>query len=760
MRTNFSEEAKIVLQQAKKSSVCMLKPVTKEELVLYALINMQHPLWLVIQAKLKLDENEIKNTISHYLIKNFPDDPSNKANLEQQNKYFDTANEEAKKRSSSLIEPYDLLRAIFLTKNNCILKLIKQINLKFETFLEEIANISYVDLTEAVDSADTHKSYAPSKRLLKATEDYSSVSSDLALTQFGRNLNLLAKEGKLDPVYFRDEEMQTAIEILCKKQQNNPLLIGDAGVGKTAIAEGIAQLIVEGKVPTAMLDKEIVEISITSLVAGTTLRGQFEENIKRIIDECTKNPSIILFIDEIHMVVGAGGEKGLSDAANILKPALARGNLRCIGATTTKENRQFLEKDKALKRRFQPVYINEPTIEQTIKILNKCKDRFEKFHNVKITDEAINAATELADKYIKDRHFPGKSIDLLDHTCAKEKIDQNSDKIVTAEKVAAVIAKDAQVPITQLLAVKTNELALLSDRLKQRVIGQDEAIKELVEVIQLTKMGMDINPQRPEGVFLFVGPSGVGKTELAKSLTVALLGDESRLVSFDMAEFKDETSTSRILGAAPGYIGYEQESRLISSIRSNPNSIILLDEIEKAHPNVLSLLKQIFDKGTLSDADGEKVYFTHATFILTSNIGAEVLNEKQLEGLEYRQLCSKVRNILEIEIKKCFGESFLNSIDKIIYFNPIGRDCIRKIINKKVQNVLSRLVSKGFIVQANDDTIEFLLNKGYSIKFGAKFINKTIEDNLLKPLAQYLLSCKNCKIAMAVSGDKIVFSYS
>jgi ATP-dependent Clp protease ATP-binding subunit ClpC len=759
VKTNLSPESQQIILQAKKSSICIMKPVIKEELIMLAFIKLQHPLWLVVKHKFGLEEHILSNIISEDIIKNGADDPDKVYNIKKEEEYFELADSESKKEKSSTIEPKHLFKAIFLSNDNSIQRYLETKGIQKHDLLVDLDKISYADFAAILDKNNKYHTPSPIRKTIRAAEQYShDTDSESSLKRFGRNLNELAKEGKLDPVFFRDEEIQSTIETLCRKKQNNPLLLGEAGVGKTAIAEGIAQLMVAGNIPDIMKGKEIIELSITSLVAGTNLRGQFEENIKRIIDECQQNPNVILFIDEIHMIVGAGGEKGVSDAANMLKPALARGQLRCIGATTTKESRQFLEKDKALKRRFQPVFIKEPTIKQTIGILNKCKDKFESFHKVKINDDAVKAAVEFADKYIKDRHFPGKAIDLIDHACACDRIDPDSDNIITAEKIATIVAKHAQVPTTQLLSGKANELSLLEARLKERVIGQDEVIKDLVEVIHLTKMGMDINPQRPEGVFLFVGPSGVGKTELAKSLTAALLGDESRLVSFDMAEYKEQASTSRLLGAAPGYVGYEQESRFVSTIRSNPNSIILMDEIEKAHPDVLAILKQVFEKGKLSTQDGETVFFSHSTIILTSNIGAEVLKEDELQNLEYTALCKTVKDILEKVVHEKFSQSFLNSIDKMVYFNPINKKCMQKIIDNKIQMIINRLESKGIRLNSDKKIGELLLDKGYSIKFGAKFVDKTIEDHLLKPLTRYMLENNKAEIfAEVAEAGNIIF---
>jgi ATP-dependent Clp protease ATP-binding subunit ClpC len=755
MQTNLSEETLELLGRAKKASICMLDPIIKEELIFRALIDIQHPLWLIIKNKFGLDEDVIKNQLANKLLNNNSDDPDNPEIRRKQKKYFDLANKEAKKCNSYLIEPYHLVKAIFLTKNNDVVDVFKDSGLEMKIITEELNKVTYSDLVKALEKTRVPKIYTPSRDILRKTEQYSSgKNNDSSLISFGRNLNVLAKEGKLDPVYFRDEEIKTAIEIICRKQQNNPLLVGEAGVGKTAIAEGIAQLIVAGNVPEILKNSVLIELNITSLVAGTTLRGEFESRIQSVIEECAKNLNIILFIDEIHMIVGAGGDKGLNDAANIFKPALARGSLRCIGATTVKENNQYLEKDKALKRRFEPVFIKEPTTKQTIEIINKCKDRFEKFHAVKINEDAVKMAVKCCDEYIKDKRFPGKAIDILDHACAREKIDPASDKVVTAEEVAVIVAKIVQVPITHVLGNKTKELSLLEQRIKKRVIGQDEAIKSLLKAIYLIKMGMFINSSKPEGVLLFVGPSGVGKTELAKSLAKALLGDETRLINFNMAEFKDQSSINRLIGAAPGYVGFEHESKLISCIRSNPNSIILMDGIEEAHPDVLLLLKQIFEKGSLTTQDGETVFFSYATFILISNVAIEVLREEDLKSLDYDELCKRVRSILAKAVEQKFSPAFLNAIDKVIYFDPLKREWMERIVVEKIEIIIKRLEAQGIKVSLGGGIKEYLVDKGYSVKFGAKAINKIIENELLKPLAEYLLSCDEKEISVTISKDR------
>lgn len=625
MNCNFQQEVRDLISSAKKLSIGHLDPILREELIFLAFIDNHHPLWLILRKKLNLDETVFKNIITNALLRSQLDSPESDINIKKQKEYFGLVSKEAERNSLGEINALCLFRAIFLT-TNAVTDCFIEKGFKMQDILSEIDKISYLDLVDVISHVDRHSNYVPSRKTIGVAESIAQFSdiASFSVESFGRDLNELAKKGKLDPVFFREAEIASTIEILCRRKQNNPILIGNAGVGKTAIGEGIAQLIVDGKAPAVMKDMRVVELSLTSLVAGTKYRGEFEEKIQAVIKKCEEDDKLILFIDEIHMIVGAGGDQG-GDAANMFKPALARGTLRCIGATTTAEYHKYIEKDKALVRRFQPVLVKEPTVAQTMEILKKAKNKYEEFHRVTIGDDAIRAACELSDKYIKDRSFPGKAIDLIDHACAKEAINPQSNKVVDGDKIAAIIAKDAQVPITEILSTNSDELNVLGDRLRKRVVGQNEAIDKLVKVICLKRMGMKINEARPEGVFLFVGPTGVGKTELAKSLAEAFLGDESRLSRLSMSEYQEQSSINKILGAAPGYIGHGEESKLLATVRACPNSIFLFDEIEKAHPDVLNILSQICENGVLQSSDGDNAYFNHATIIMTSNIGAEIL---------------------------------------------------------------------------------------------------------------------------------------
>ncbi len=762
MNYNFQQEVKELLINAKKLSISHLDPILREELVFLAFINTHHPLWLILKKKLNLEKNVFENIVYDALLKNQLDSPDLAANKKKQEEYFNVVSKEAQKNSLHAINALHLFKAIFLTKNT-VVNCFKDKGFKIQNVLDEINKISFVDLVDITTKADKHSDAVPipSRKTVEAVEKFNQFpdlkSSSIGFFEsIGKNLNDLALKGKLDPVFFREEEIASTIEILCRRRQNNPILIGNAGVGKTAIAEGIAQLIVNGKAPAVMKDMKVIELSLTALEAGTKHRGEFEEKIQAVIQKCEQEEKFILFIDEIHMIVGAGGEQG-GDAANMFKPALARGTLRCIGATTTAEYHKYIKKDKALVRRFQPVLVKEPTITQTIEILKKAKSKYEDFHKVTISDDAIKVACELSDKYVKDRSFPGKAIDLIDHACAKESIDPQSDKIVTSNEVAAIIAKDAQMPITKVLSTDSKELNILAERLRQRVFGQDHAIDKIVKVLCLKRMGMEINEARPEGVFLFVGPTGVGKTELAKSLTEAFLGDESRLTRISMSEYQEQSSVNKILGAAPGYIGHDEEGKLLSSVRACPNSIFLFDEIEKAHPDVLSILFQICDKGFLQSSDGDNAYFNHATIIMTSNIGADLLNEKILTHSDGETLNNDVRRTLEQYIHKKFDPSFIHAIDEIIYFNPLSAEVVKKIVEDKIKMITKKLKSKDIDLQVKDPVISFISQQDYSVRFGAKFVVKNIEKRLLSPLTDYLLANKSSRIVAELDKQTIKF---
>src|SRR6266487_203582 len=505
------------------------------------------------------------------------------------------------------------------------------------------------------------------------------ASNTPTLDEFDRDLSQDAREGKLDPVIGRADEIEQTIEILSRRTKNNPALIGDPGVGKTAIVEGIAQRIVNEEVPETLTGRRVVQLDLAGMVAGSKYRGEFEERLKKVIDEITENEgNIILFVDELHTLVGAGAAEGAMDAGNMLKPALARGELHVIGATTLDEYRKDVEGDPALERRFQPVLVREPTVDETIEILHGLKDRYEAFHRVRISDEAILAAAELSDRYIRDRFLPDKAIDLIDQAGARvrlrtktkddetrsleedlRRLARERDQATTAEDIAEIVSRATGIPVSQLTAEERERLLRLEQQLHERIVGQDEAVSAVAEAIRRSRAGLG-DPNRPVGSFLFLGPTGVGKTELARALAEVLFGDESLMVRFDMSEFQERHTVSRLVGAPPGYVGYEEAGQLTEQVRRRPYSVLLFDEIEKAHPDVFNILLQILDDGRLTDAQGRTVDFKHAVVIMTSNLGADRIQQHTRQKGSFDELRPELMEILQ----RSFRPEFINRIDE------------------------------------------------------------------------------------------------
>lgn len=613
------------------------------------------------------------------------------------------------------------------------------------------------------------------------------------LEKFGRDLTELARQGKLDPIVGRDSEIQRVLEILSRRTKNNPILIGDAGVGKTAIVEGIAQRIAAGDVPDALKGKRVIQLDIGSLVAGTKYRGEFEERMQKILDEVIKQKDkIILFIDEIHTIIGAGGAEGAVDASNMLKPALARGDLHVIGATTIDEYRKYIEKDPAFERRFQPVYVPEPSLEDTIAILKVLKDKLEAHHKVKIADNAIKAAVYLSDRYISDRHLPDKAIDLLDEACAKvrlrassvpkelkeldQKIDElqkqlrsavdanefekaaqlrdeiaklkeereefekqvrhtsSNDLTVTDQEVAEVVSAWTGIPVTQLEESEKEKLAKLEEILHRRVVGQDEAISAVAQAIRRARTGLK-DPKRPIGSFIFLGPTGVGKTELAKALAEVLFGDESALVRFDMSEYMEKHTVSRLIGSPPGYVGYEEGGQLTEAVRRRPYSVILFDEIEKAHPDIHNLLLQVLDDGRLTDAKGRIVDFKNTIIIMTSNLGSHILMNAAQEGRPFEEAEKEVMDLL----KSYFRPEFLNRVDDIVFFKPLTMDEIKEIAKLQLSYVAQRLSQQQIYVEFTDAAIENLAKVGFDPELGARPLRRAIQKEIENRIAEKMV---------------------
>lgn len=617
------------------------------------------------------------------------------------------------------------------------------------------------------------------------------------LNQFGRDLTEMAREGKLDPVIGRDDETQRVLEILSRRLKNNPCLIGDPGVGKTAIAEGLAQKIVEGNMPEILKNKRVVTLDISSMIAGAKYRGEFEERLKKVMEEIKQAGNVILFIDEIHTIIGAGGAEGAIDASNILKPALARGEIQCIGATTIDEYRKHIEKDSALERRFQPVNVGEPTKGEALEILKGLRDKYEAHHRVKITDEALEAAVNLSDRYITDRYLPDKAIDLIDEAGAKVRIQnltappdlkQIEDEIekVTKEKedsisvqdfekaaalrdkekelkeklealkknwttqnsfqtqvvgepqIAAVVAKWTNVPVEKLTEKESDRLLKLEEILHNRVIGQEEAVKSVSQAVRRARVGLK-DPNRPIGSFIFLGPTGVGKTELSKALAEAMFGDENNIIRVDMSEYMEKHTVSRLIGSPPGYVGYDEGGQLTDKVRTHPYSVVLFDEIEKAHPDVFNVLLQILEDGRLTDGKGKTVSFKNTIIIMTSNVGAHTIRKQRTLGFapESDNINSEhekmKENVME-ELRKTFRPEFLNRIDDIIVFHQLQEKDLEQIVKLMLNSVKDRLKEQNIFISFDDSSEKLLAKQGFDVTYGARplrrMITKTVEDKL------------------------------
>ncbi|MCJ7530089.1 MAG: AAA family ATPase [Anaerolineales bacterium] len=621
------------------------------------------------------------------------------------------------------------------------------------------------------------------------------------LEKYSRDLTTMAREGKLDPVIGRDSEILRVIQILCRRTKNNPVLIGEAGVGKTAIVEGLAQKITANDVPEILMGKRILALDLGGMIAGSRFRGEFEERLKSAIEEVQRaEGEIILFIDELQTVVGAGAAQGAMDASNMLKPALARGELRCIGATTLNEYHKFIEKDAALERRFAPIYVEEPSVEETIQMLNGLRDRYEAHHNVRFSDESLVVAARLSDRYVTDRHLPDKAIDLIDEAAAKlrvalyslppdlkEKKDEISrlsaeeeqaglerdyeraakkkeerlrleqvfnekrdqweaehqlDEVVDESDIAEVVAQWTGIPVHQMMETEAQKLLHMEDRLCERIIGQDEAIKAMADAIRRARSGLK-DPRRPIGSFIFIGPSGVGKTELAKALAEFMFDDEEALIRIDMSEYREQHTASRLFGAPPGYVGYEEGGQLTEAVRRRPYRVILFDEIEKAHPEVWNTLLQILDDGRLTDGQGHVVNFRNTVLIMTSNLGTEYVRRAGSLGFlqptdsdEVRQSHEKITKAL----KDTFRPEFINRIDEIITFSPLGKEHMSKIVELQMKEVQERISEQGLNVQLTDAARDWLAEAGYDPTFGARPLRRIIQKHVESPLSTQLLS--------------------
>lgn len=706
-------------------------------------------------------------------------------------KVIEYAMEEARNLNHNYVGTEHLLLGLLREQEGVAAQVLMNLGLKLEDVREEVLNL----LGHGVEASEGGERATSS-----STGGKSSKSKTPALDSFGRDLTELAKGGKLDPVIGRADEIERVTQILCRRQKNNPVLLGEAGVGKTAIVEGFAQLVVDGNVPELLRDKRIVVLDLAMMVAGTKYRGQFEERIKAVMNEVRRAKNTILFIDELHTLVGAGGAEGAIDASNVLKPALSRGELQCIGATTLDEYRKYIEKDSALERRFQNVMVDPPTDEQTVEILKGLRERYETHHKVQITDDALQGAVELSSRYITGRCLPDKAIDVIDEAGARirlksmvrppdlkeieeeaERLNQQKEEavanqdfekaaalrdqadklkkkkeqltnewrekskenegVVDEEVIAEVVAKMTGIPLTRLSSEDAVRLLQMEDEMHQRVISQDEAIKQVSKAVRRSRSGLK-DPKRPTGCFLFAGPTGVGKTLLAKTLAEFMFGDQDALIQIDMSEYMEKHNVSRLIGAPPGYVGFEEGGQLTEKIRRRPYAVVLMDEIEKAHPDVFNMMLQIMEEGHLTDSFGRMVDFKNVIMIMTTNAGAQAIAHgagfgfgKKSEEADYGNMKKEVMSVLERDFKP----EFLGRLDEVVVFKKLQGEDLKLIIDIELSKVKERLGERGLGIELNDAAKEFIIKSGGDLDYGARPLRRAVEQSIEDPLSEELL---------------------
>lgn len=810
MEAKFSNRVKEVISLSREEALRLGHDYIGTEHLLLGIIREGEGVAVSLMKKLGLSLDELRDTIesaskgtAHHNVKNLANIPLTR----QSEKVLKITYLEAKIFKSQLIGTEHLLLSILRDEDNIATQILD----KFDVSYDVVKELLEYQTENPIASSDTDDPDDDSSRIFGgasggAGKEKPSKGGEKSRTpvldNFGRDLTKLAEEDKMDPIVGRDKEIERVAQILSRRKKNNPILIGEPGVGKTAIAEGLALRIIQKKVSRVLFGKRVVTLDLASLVAGTKYRGQFEERMKAVMNELEKSPDVILFIDELHTIVGAGGASGSLDASNMFKPALSRGEIQCIGATTLDEYRQYIEKDGALARRFQMVLVEATTPEETIQILENIKEKYEDHHHVNYSPEAIEACVKLSDRYISDRHLPDKAIDVLDEAgarvhiknihvpdniikledaienikieknrvvksqkyeeaaqlrdkekklieeleIAKEKWEEEASSQrykVTEDHIADVIGMMTGIPTNRIAQKESNKLLGMKEELNQKVIGQEEAITKLTKAIQRTRVGLK-DPKKPIGSFIFLGPTGVGKTELAKVLSTYLFDKEDSLIRIDMSEYMEKFSISRLVGAPPGYVGYEEGGQLTEKVRRKPYSVILLDEIEKAHPDVFNILLQVLDDGILTDGLGRKVDFRNSIIIMTSNIGVRDLKDfgagigfatKAKQDNESEIMKSTIQNAL----KKVFSPEFLNRLDDVIVFNSLERKHIHQIIDITLSKLFKRINSLGYSVELNAKAKDFLSEKGYDPQFGARPLNRAIQKYLEDLVAEEIL---------------------
>ena len=810
MMNNFTPRAQQVLALARKEADRFNHNYVGTEHLLLGLIKLGQGVAVNVLQKMGLDLDTVRMEVEKHvgshpetkMVGNIPYTPRVK-------KVLALAGKEAKALNHSYVGTEHILLGLLREGEGVAARVLKSLEVDIERTRNEI--LKELDPNFTPPESEAEAPQEGNKKDVKTP----------ALRAFGRDLTELARKDELDPVIGRKDEIERVIQILCRRTKNNPVLLGEAGVGKTAIVEGLAQEIAAGDVPELLRDKRVITLDLALMVAGTKYRGQFEERIKAVMDEIRRSKNVILFIDELHTIVGAGSAEGAMDASNIIKPALSRGELQCVGATTLNEYRKYIEKDAALERRFQTVKVEAPTIEEAAQILRGLRPKYEAHHKAKLTDEALDAAVRLSDRYLTGRFLPDKAIDVMDEAGARARINamtrppdvkeiekeietirndkeaaikaqdfekaaalrdsekQAKDKlerildewrerreeqevVVTAEDIMHIVSKWTGVPLNRMEEKEAQKLLKMEDELKQQVIGQDEAVVAISKALRRSRADLK-DPRRPIGSFIFLGPTGVGKTFLARSLAEFMFGDADALIQIDMSEYMEKFTASRLIGSPPGYVGYEEGGQLSEAVRRRPYSVVLFDEVEKAHPDVMHLLLQILEEGKITDSLGRKIDFRNTIIIMTSNVGAELIKRQTSMGfgaVAGHETYEAMREKIMEESKRIFKPEFLNRLDDMIVFHTLERESLAKIVELEVAKVVERIRAKDIKVHLDPSAVQFLIEKGYDPTYGARPMRRAVEKHLEDPLAEELLR-SNIKqgdtLDVIAAGDHLTF---
>ena len=811
MDNNFSAQVKEIISFSREEALRLGNDFIGTEHLLLGLIRDGDNTAIKVLKNLNVDLYELRKEIELAVKDKTGKNIANINSLpltKQAEKVIRVTVLEAKALKSPLVETEHLMLSILKNKENIATQILNQFDVDYDMFRNELGMVGTTNPNPRSEFADENEDdFDEEKRGYQqkssGAKQAAGKSKTPVLDNFGRDITRLAEAGTLDPIVGREAEIERVSQILSRRKKNNPILIGEPGVGKTAIVEGLALRIVQRKVSRVLFDKRVISLDLAALVAGTKYRGQFEERMKAIMNELEKNRDVILFIDEIHTIVGAGGASGSLDASNIFKPALARGELQCIGASTLDEYRMYIEKDGALDRRFQKVIVDPPSVEETIQILENIKSKYEDYHSVRYDDEAIHACVKLSDRYMTDRLLPDKAIDVLDEVGARvhlkninvpenilelekkiEEVKVEKNKVVKSQRfeeaaslrdnekrlqeelekakntweeeskhkrypiseedIAEVVSMMTGIPVKRMVQAETDKLRNMATDMKGMVVGQDDAISKVVKAIQRNRVGLK-DPKKPIGTFIFLGPTGVGKTELARALSRYMFDSEDSLIRIDMSEYMEKFTVSRLIGAPPGYVGYEEGGQLTEKVRRKPYSVILLDEIEKAHPDIYNILLQVLDDGQLTDGLGRKVDFKNTLIIMTSNIGVRQLKDFG-EGVGFATQ-SRIQNaeetnkaVIEKALKRTFSPEFLNRVDDVIIFNSLTKENIFEIIDILMKGVMKRLTNLGFSLELTEEAKNFIADKGYDQQFGARPLHRAIQKYLEDPLAEEILA--------------------